>query len=424
MQSLTFAHADHNDTKLPKLSTFDYQQSFLHASNSKGVTGSTPITILDVAEMSYNLRPERKLKRPARYKSEDDDSTEASARSKQQHTATHMTTSGISSHQAFAATAHQTPHQSPLTSLPEPVTSPAYKAAAIPHVASNTGTLSKMRDFHNMQKGNLNSRDLPPPPAGRSGGRARSQNSKQGPPNVFPSAKPAAFPSVQTTEPPPEKTTEHDGKYGIRELMKAREASDDEGIQKVKRHMDDMYSAKGFPASINENSKKWYLDVNKRWGPGRGIEQVICPSSKLIIISLTHVAKFESIPFTSLWPSLRQSIIDQICDTFLPGTYHDFYHPAKYLLGLPQSDFEKIMSENRKGWYDENDIPKYLRDLKRLYPNQAVDPDSPPACEIVKAIIFLKQNHFPGELLGEWQDALPSVEVFRAPIPFCEGACT
>lgn len=116
------------------------------------------------------------------------------------------------------------------------------------------------------------------------------------------------------------------------------------------------------------------------------------------------------ITFTSLWPSLRQAIIEQIRDDFQPGTYYDSYHPVRCLLGLSQSAFKKILDENSKVWNIEDDVPLYLREFKRLHPDDVIDPDMPPERELVKAIRFLRQEHLPGSLLGEWQFPFPSIE--------------
>ena len=76
------------------------------------------------------------------------------------------------------------------------------------------------------------------------------------------------------------------------------------------------------------------------------------------------------------------------------------------------------MEENSQVWTVDDEIPLHMRQHKRLYPNDIIDPDEPPAREKVKAIKFLMQSHLPGSFLGEWQYPLPSVEVFRPPIMF------
>jgi len=70
----------------------------------------------------------------------------------------------------------------------------------------------------------------------------------------------------------------------------------------------------------------------------------------------------------------------------------------------------RIIAENGKVW---NSTPIYLLEYKRHHPDDPIDPDMPPAREIVKAIRFLRQHHLAGNLLGEWQMPLPPAKVCR-----------
>jgi hypothetical protein len=69
-------------------------------------------------------------------------------------------------------------------------------------------------------------------------------------------------------------------------------------------------------------------------------------------------------------------------------------------------------------WTTVEDIPEHLLRYRREQPHAVVDPDYPPPRELVKAIRFLKQEHLPGSLLGEWQFDVPDLEVFRLPMMF------
>jgi hypothetical protein len=121
------------------------------------------------------------------------------------------------------------------------------------------------------------------------------------------------------------------------------------------------------------------------------------------------------VTFDSLWPSLRQTIIEQIRDDFTPNTYFDSYYPVWRILNLTKNVLYTIMAENSKVW---DEIPRYYQEYRRKHPTAVIDPDEPPPPELVKVIRFLKQNSLPGSLLGDWQKVLPSTEVFRPPFMF------
>ena len=116
-----------------------------------------------------------------------------------------------------------------------------------------------------------------------------------------------------------------------------------------------------------------------------------------------------------MWRSLRQTIIQQIYDDFPDDAYYDRYFPVKWLLKLSDMTLKTFIEENDEVW---DDIPEHLLRFKRENPDAIIDPDMPPAREVVKAIRFLKQQHLPGSLLGEWQLPLPDLEVFRPPMMF------
>jgi hypothetical protein len=122
-------------------------------------------------------------------------------------------------------------------------------------------------------------------------------------------------------------------------------------------------------------------------------------------------ANRSQVSFRSLWPSLRQTIIEEICEE-VKGLYHSYYEPVRYLLSLGSPGDQKlqaILEENRAPWNDMDDIPAFLLELKRANPDQPVDPDTPPPDATLKAVRYLKQRHLPASLLGEWQFTLPSL---------------
>lgn len=92
---------------------------------------------------------------------------------------------------------------------------------------------------------------------------------------------------------------------------------------------------------------------------------------------------------------MRQTIIDEIRDEG-SNTYASDYVPVLSLLRLEKDSLMSIINENIQVWYNQDDIPEYLRQLKREHPEEPVDPDTPPPHEVMKAINYLKQEHLPG----------------------------
>ncbi|KAF1850654.1 uncharacterized protein K460DRAFT_350683 [Cucurbitaria berberidis CBS 394.84] len=359
--------------------------------------------------MSYNLRPGRKLKRPARYQSQNGDESEGSPISANHVTVTHAKVHSLSPSQPFSAVAPQTPNPSPLAPRPTaPFIPAAHDTLATPRTVLNASSASVPHRRRNMPNVRYVRKYSQRPladehhdkdrddtlPVRRPIGRPPTRPLRHVPTSIYPGVKPASFPSLASDEPPSQDTSKDGVHYGAWELMKAMEKSDQKGIHTSKRGVDDMYNNEKFPLRVTEEEKMWYADLAERWRPNDPEVQVA---------------------FASLWPSLRQSIIEQIRDDFPPGTYYDSYHPVQCLLGLSQSALKIILDENSAMWTVEDNVPKYLRDYKKLHPDKIIDPDAPPPREVVKAIKFLKQAHLPGSLLGEWQFPLPSIEVFRPP---------
>lgn len=115
--------------------------------------------------------------------------------------------------------------------------------------------------------------------------------------------------------------------------------------------------------------------------------------------------------FESLWPSLRQTIIDEIQADFTGLGYIDAFYPVQRILKLKRAKLARIMNDNGEVW-ETADIPLYYRELRKGNPDAIIDPEQPPPAQVVRAIMFLKQKSLPCSLLGEWQ-VLPAVEVFH-----------
>ncbi|CAO2653637.1 Nn.00g030480.m01.CDS01 [Neocucurbitaria sp. VM-36] len=357
--------------------------------------------------MSYNLRPERKLKRPARYSSETGEECGGPSASTNHNVAAH---SGIefSHDRSVGVAAPRTQHLSPLTSqAPTPLTLAVQGAQATPRTSFKLNRSSAPKSHRRMpnvryvrkrsQRPRVDSHhdydhDLDTPSARRPIGRHTTPQTQPVPTSIFPSAKPASFPSLPTDRRRPEDNLNDGVHHGVRALMRAMEKSDKEGIRTYKYEVDSMYNNKHFPIHMKEEERQWYAELRQRSNPNSPTAQIT---------------------FASLWPSLRQTIIEQTCDDFPPGTYYDSYHPVKCLLGLSQSEFKTIQDENCQVWNVEDDIPRYLLEFRRLHLNEIIDPDTPPEREVVKAIRFLRQELLPGSLLGEWQFPLPSIEAFQ-----------
>ncbi|KAF2796991.1 hypothetical protein K505DRAFT_415371 [Melanomma pulvis-pyrius CBS 109.77] len=208
---------------------------------------------------------------------------------------------------------------------------------------------------------------------------------------VITSGKPAAFPSLEhiqnVTVPILGEVSEtQQGRHGVERLMNDRFR---EG-QKVKQ----MYTNKRFPSDMSTGERKWYTDLK----------------------ACLQISDNENmISFHSLWPSLRQTIMDEIADECV-GVYNSNYYPVVSLLNINTSELSTIIKENNELFYGDDELPAHILELKRQFPNDPIDPDTPPPQEIVKAIKYLMQNHLPCSLLGEWQFPMPRVEAFN-PLP-------
>lgn len=127
------------------------------------------------------------------------------------------------------------------------------------------------------------------------------------------------------------------------------------------------------------------------------------------------------ISFSDLWPSLRLTIMEEIRDE-CEGMHSSSYYPVAIALGLELDAVMKILYEDTKPWSEQDGLSDYVLELKRQYPNEPIDPDTPPPRELVKAVYFLRQQHLPASLLGEWQFPLPSIDAFNSSPAPCSDA--
>jgi hypothetical protein len=87
------------------------------------------------------------------------------------------------------------------------------------------------------------------------------------------------------------------------------------------------------------------------------------------------------------------------------------------LLRLDKDSLSFIIKKNNDVWNDA-EVPEHLLHLKQEHPDLPIDPDMPPTWEVAKAIYFLKQEHLPASLLGEWQYPIPpEIKSLGQPLP-------
>ncbi|KAF2713197.1 hypothetical protein K504DRAFT_498013 [Pleomassaria siparia CBS 279.74] len=198
---------------------------------------------------------------------------------------------------------------------------------------------------------------------------------------TIPAGKPAAFPTLGSGPPPPDQPC--NGRHGIRRLMKDRFVQG--------RKVDDIWSGKRFPATINAAERTWYKNVAAWLGP-MGIDRT-------------------RIMFHSLYYTISQTIIDEIKGE-VEGEYTNNYFPCVSLLNISAGGLQKIIRLNMDPWHETDENPEHLMELKRRNPGVPINPDMPPQTDLVNAIRYLRQEHLPASLLGEWQFPLPDRQAF------------
>ncbi|RMZ70023.1 hypothetical protein GMOD_00000056 [Pyrenophora seminiperda CCB06] len=224
--------------------------------------------------------------------------------------------------------------------------------------------------------------------AGRSTKNARDTENSESeipPVNVL-GQRAAAFPSLEVNAPPPPSTQMSDMEgHGMKELLEAIEETDDEDdserVLQIHTQFEQLYAA---------STEAYYVALRGRWSPNESDSTV---------------------SFESLWPSLRQTIIEQIQEDFVNTNRVDTWYPVQCILRLTRERLAWIIKKNSEPWSTFKDIPEYFRELRRKYPDAILDPEEAPPEQVVRAIKFLKQQRLPVTLLGE-HVTLPSKEAF------------
>ncbi|KAF2870858.1 hypothetical protein BDV95DRAFT_70080 [Massariosphaeria phaeospora] len=224
--------------------------------------------------------------------------------------------------------------------------------------------------------------------------RTQVRASKRISPPATPALKPAVFPTLSAVKPTGDTSDASDEDVDLWKLPNLLEerCSGDLASQQISyERIDRLYNKKTvFPADMSEREKRWYNDVKS-------------------LLAARSPEGEPKIQFEQLWRSLRQVIIDQLIDE-CPNAPGGLYGPVMRLLHIPdRAVLDKILAENS----DVHDIPQYIWDLKEEFPDKPIDPDMPPPEEVVKAIKYLRQEHLPASLLGEWQFRLPRVEIAK-----------
>lgn len=223
--------------------------------------------------MSYNLRPEKTLKRPARYQSESSDELLGS-RILSNHKTTSYKNGRMPSTQSFSTLAHDTILQSPLHSTPATpqTTLDAPKHSGVSPSHSNMPNVKyvskrtqrpKMNGFHDNTDGDIMPDHRPSSrPTKHSTAR---QSTKKDRGSIYPSMKPAAFPSLPTPRSASEEIKGDKCHVGIREVMTAVEMNDKEGIIAVRNLIDGLYNQNIFPDHMCDEERRWYTDIKTHW---------------------------------------------------------------------------------------------------------------------------------------------------------------
>ena len=225
--------------------------------------------------MPYTLRPESKLKRPARFNSPSDDELDDTPDPRNQPGITHKAVPWFSS-----GPSAQSIFTSPfITSVRPGENIPS----VIPGSSLHPSTQSDLFGSHDMarikhiRKGPRNEdSDAGETPSVR---RPRGRPATQPPQTVvhrsiFPSVRPAAFPSLSTDIPPPESPPLIEDRHGVRAIMQARKKSDDQALERSMRQVADMYDNKSFPEHVDGTERIWYMGLKKRWGENESNAEV------------------------------------------------------------------------------------------------------------------------------------------------------
>ncbi|PSN71296.1 hypothetical protein BS50DRAFT_631279 [Corynespora cassiicola Philippines] len=215
---------------------------------------------------------------------------------------------------------------------------------------------------------------------------------------------PAAFPSLN---PGQERPVNH-GRHDIARLIEERKDAARRGDSYER--IDQIYNDNIFPSNMAEEEQDWYRDLNDRLVDSNHADKVsaLYPELRSDSNSLTS----KKIDIMSLYYSLRQTIILEMCGEVEGIHLYDHFYPAKFLLNLSNRGIQKAMEET-----DFRDDKHFdLRMAKKgQKPEDSIDPEEPLGFEVVDAIKYLKQKHLPASLLGKWQLPLPDEDIFKDP---------
>ncbi|KAF2472812.1 uncharacterized protein BDR25DRAFT_366021 [Lindgomyces ingoldianus] len=196
-----------------------------------------------------------------------------------------------------------------------------------------------------------------------------------------PAKKPASFPTLDGA-PESASKVEFVDRHGIAEIIHERFSGDAAKKRASLKRLQNLYHGKKFPQEMAEQERNWYIEMQRE---------------------LSSCKDEGQISFKGLYPSLRQTVIESIhTEAKLSKNYSNNYDPVVRLLNLSFDDLDTILYENSKIW-DNDNVPPHLQELKRLAPDDPINPDTPPPGEVKKAFRYLRKEGLPGSLLGEWQ---------------------
>ena len=230
--------------------------------------------------MPYNLRHGSELRKPVRFQSESNDESIGSPDS-QNHGNTFLrkvefekSADNISSPAANLAV-----RNFPFTSLPpfssQQASSQSTSRAKPPVTFAENPSMANtkyVRKYRKRVNEVLESQHDDAAPIVQSGSRSTGEHAA---PPIYPSTRPAAFPSLSTEEPPPEPMQDY-GRHGLWQRMEAHKNSNQERIKQVLLQVDMMYDNERFPDNMTETQKAWYAGLKERWLPNDTHLKVSC----------------------------------------------------------------------------------------------------------------------------------------------------
>jgi hypothetical protein len=225
--------------------------------------------------MPYTLRPEAKLKRPARYRqtTEEESSTPPEPDSSDQdfsgqdaatqglsrsnNSATNPNPSGPSSFTINAP--HFSSDSPPLFDMSTPPRA-AFLGAINPPSPQETRKMAHIKYVKKRTRVEEQPRAPPARDRGARPSRASQRASAPTPepePTIIPN-RPAAFPSLPANAPPSPPADVTLSGHSMSELMEAMETDDTEQVKMIKDYFSHQYK---------EGTSSWYADLRRRWDP-------------------------------------------------------------------------------------------------------------------------------------------------------------